>query len=71
MCSLSVGLLRDSFTMPNGEYKPLAEVKRACLKAGMELKKSEPLRAGVALTRQMDLEKLKDVLSASPSLKTG
>ena len=70
MRPLSAGLLRDSFTMPR-EYKPLAEVKRACLKAGMELKKSEPLRAGVALTRQMDLEKLKDVLSASPSLKTG
>jgi hypothetical protein len=39
MCPLPAGLLRDSFTMPKDEYKPLAEVKRACLKAGIELKK--------------------------------
>jgi hypothetical protein len=64
-------LVRDSFTMPETEYKALADVKRDCLKAGIEVKKSELLRVGVALVRQMELEKLKNVLSTLPSLKTG
>lgn len=64
-------LVRDSFTMPETEYKALADVKRECLKAGIEVKKSELLRVGVALVRQMELEKLKNVLSMLPPLKTG
>jgi hypothetical protein len=64
-------LVRDSFTMPETEYKALADVKRDCLKAGIEVKKSELLRVGVALVRQMELEKLKNVLSTLPPLKTG
>lgn len=66
MCPLTAGLLHASFTMPKEEYKPLAEVKRACLKAGIELKKTELLQANVALMRQMDLEKLKERLCALP-----
>ncbi|WP_199710568.1 hypothetical protein [Noviherbaspirillum cavernae] len=64
-------LVRDSFTMPEAEYKLLGEVKRDCLKAGIEVKKSELLRAGVALIRQMDIEQLKAVLAALPALKAG
>lgn len=71
MHPLSVSLLRHSFTMSKGEYKPLAEVKRAYLKAGTELKKNEPLRTGVALMQQMDLKKFKDALSELSSLRTG
>jgi hypothetical protein len=64
-------LVRDSFTMPDTEYKALADVKRDCLKSGFEVKKSELLRVGVALVRQMEIDKLKSVLSTLPSLKTG
>jgi hypothetical protein len=64
-------LVRDSFTMPEAEYKLLGEVKRDCLKAGIEVKKSELLRVGVALLRQMEVAKLKTVLSALPPLKAG
>lgn len=64
-------LVRDSFTMPEQEYAVLAEVKKACLKAGVEIKKSELLRIGVALVRQLDLASLQSVLASLPQLKTG
>lgn len=64
-------LVRDSFTMPEQEYAVLAEVKQACLRAGIEVKKSELLRIGVALLGQLDLSTLKQVLAALPQLKTG
>lgn len=64
-------LVRDSFTMPEAEYAVLGEVKKACLKAGIEVKKSELLRVGVALIRQLDTEKLKEILAGLPALKAG
>jgi hypothetical protein len=64
-------LVRDSFTMPEHEYEMLGQVKKACLKAGFEIKKSELLRIGVALISQMDLATLRKVLASLPQLKTG
>lgn len=64
-------LVRDSFTMPEAEYAVLGEVKKACLKAGIEVKKSELLRVGVSLIRQLDTAKLKEILAGLPALKAG
>src|SRR6476469_6685432 len=64
-------LVRDSFTMPEQEYAVLSQVKKACLKAGFEIKKSELLRIGVALIRQLDMATLQQVLASLPQLKTG
>ncbi|WP_151634254.1 hypothetical protein [Noviherbaspirillum aerium] len=64
-------LVRDSFTMPEAEYAVLGQVKKDCLKAGFEVKKSELLRVGVALIRQLDTTRLKEVLETLPALKTG
>ncbi|MDB5748265.1 MAG: hypothetical protein JWP72_3113 [Massilia sp.] len=64
-------LVRDSFTMPEGEYAVLAAVKQACLKAGVEVKKSELLRIGVALVGRLDMATLRQVLDSLPQLKTG
>ncbi|MDP3672772.1 MAG: hypothetical protein Q8R69_24185 [Telluria sp.] len=64
-------LVRDSFTMPEQEYAVLGQVKKACLKAGFDVKKSELLRIGVALISQIDLATLQSVLSSLPQLKTG
>jgi len=66
-----VKLVRDSFTMPETEYAVLGEVKKACLKAGFEVKKSELLRVGVALIRQMEIGKLRSVLQTLTPLKAG
>ncbi|MEC5216865.1 hypothetical protein RCH09_001819 [Actimicrobium sp. GrIS 1.19] len=64
-------LVRDSFTMPELEYAALGEVKKACLKAGFEVKKSELLRIGVALIKKMDLVALKSAVGALSPLKPG
>jgi hypothetical protein len=64
-------LVRDSFTMPADEYAVLGEVKKACLKAGVAVKKSELLRVGVALIRKLDAAALKVALEALPVLKAG
>ena len=64
-------LIRDSFTMPEAEYAALGEVKKACLKAGFEVKKSELLRIGVALVRKMALAVLKQKVGALSPLKPG
>ena len=64
-------LVRDSFTMPEAEYAVLGEMKKACLKAGIEVKKSELLRVGVALIRQLETVKLKAILDGLPTLKAG
>lgn len=64
-------LVRDSFTMPETEYAVLGQVKKTCLKAGIEVKKSELLRAGVALIEGLDIEQLKMVLASLTPLKAG
>lgn len=64
-------LIRDSFTMPEIEYAVLGQVKKACLKAGIEVKKSELLRAGVALIEGLGIDQLKLVLASLTPLKAG
>jgi hypothetical protein len=64
-------LVRDSFTMPELEYAALGEVKKACIKAGFEVKKSELLRIGVAMIREMELPALKSAVAALSPLKPG
>jgi hypothetical protein len=64
-------LVRDSFTMPDDEYQGLGEIKKACLKAGFEVKKSELLRIGVAVIRKMDAAAIKGMLSSLAPLKAG
>lgn len=64
-------LVRDSFTMPESEYAALGEVKKACLKAGFEVKKSELLRIGVAIIRTLELPALQRAIGALAPLKPG
>lgn len=64
-------LIRDSFTMPEEEYAVLGDVKKLCLKAGIEVKKSELLRIGVAHIRQLSLPELKKSIASLMPLKAG
>jgi hypothetical protein len=64
-------LIRDSFTMPEVEYQVLSDVKKAFLKSGISVKKSELLRAGVMLLKNMDIPKLNVVIAALVPLKAG
>lgn len=64
-------LVRDSFTMPEDEYRLLGEIKKNCLRDGFEVKKSELLRIGVAMIREASMAELKEKLAALVPLKTG
>lgn len=63
--------IRDSFTMPETEYEVLSQVKKACIKAGFEIKKSDLLRIGVSLIKNLDTARLKTLLAGLTPLKVG
>lgn len=66
-----IKMVRDSFTMPEQEYVQLAALKKKCLKAGVAVKKSELLRAGLAhLTQLADAALLRSVAQVE-KIKTG
>lgn len=64
-------VVRDSFTMPQNEYLKIAEIKEKGLKGGLQVKKSEVLRAGVIALCAMDEAQLKTALSGLDKIKTG
>ncbi|WP_322044596.1 hypothetical protein [Paraburkholderia sp. J67] len=64
-------VIRDSFTMPRTDYERLALLKRKCLDAGVTVKKSELLRAGLQLLDSASSKRLLAALSALETVKTG
>ena len=66
-----VKVVRDSFTMPQDEYRKIAEIKDACAKAGQPVKKSEVLRAGLKALAAMTPAKMKQALAGLEKIKTG
>jgi len=66
-----VKLVRDSFAMPKNEYHALSDLKLRSARLGMPAKKSEILRAGVAVLSKMSDTGFAAALDAIPSLKTG
>lgn len=66
-----IKLVRDSFTIPKGEYLALSDLKLRSVRLGREAKKSEILRAGIAVLSKMPDSVFKEALDAIPNLKTG
>jgi hypothetical protein len=64
-------LVRDSFTIPKSEYESLQGLKERATKLASPAKKSELLRAGVALLKALPDKAFLAALGAVPSLKTG
>lgn len=64
-------LVRDSFTMPEQEYALLGQVKKTCHAGGLDIKKSELLRIGVAQLAAMGLKKIKAAQTALTPLRAG
>ena len=66
-----IKMVRDSFTMPESDYAQFAELKKRCLQAGLHVKKSELLRAGLTgLSRLSDADLLQ-TMKRVEVLKTG
>lgn len=64
-------LVRDSFTFPAADYARIAALKQRALKAGHEAKKSELLRAGLAVLSMLSDVELLQALNGIDKLKPG
>jgi len=64
-------VVRDSFTMPEGDYDKLAALKARCLTAGVHVKKSELLRAGLQVLETLPAKKLLAIIAGVENVKTG
>ena len=66
-----VKVVRDSFTIPKTEYAQIAEMKQRAMALGLEVKKSELIRAGLALLQSTSDVAFRKALGNVPTLKTG
>ena len=64
-------VVRDSFTMPKSDYEKITVLKKKCLDAGVSVKKSELLRAGLLLLEAASDKRLLAAISAVETVKTG
>lgn len=64
-------LVRDSFTIPKSEFEVLSALKHRAATLVRPTKKSELLRAGIALLNRLPDKAFLAALSSVPSLKTG
>jgi hypothetical protein len=64
-------VIRDSFTMPKSDYEKIATLKQKCLDAGISVKKSELLRAGLTLLESIPVKRLTAAVAALETVKTG
>lgn len=64
-------LIRDSFTMPAGEYELLAQVKKKCIARGSAVKKSEVLRAAVIHFAGLGDDAIGKAIAGLAPIKTG
>ena len=66
-----VKVVRDSFTIPKSELLQIGESKKRALALGVEIKKSELIRAGLQALTSMNDAAFKKALSNVPTIKTG
>ena len=64
-------VVHDSFSMPKTEYRKIAEIKEVCIKAGLHVKKSEVLRAGLKALGEMNEAQLKSAIAGLEKVVTG
>lgn len=66
-----VKVVRDSFTIPKAELLQIGEMKKRALGLGVEIKKSELIRAGLSALAGMTDAGFKKALASVPTIKTG
>jgi hypothetical protein len=64
-------VVRDSFTMPKSDYAKIATLKEKCQKNGVRVKKSELLRAALAMLDAAPEKRLVEAIKALETVKTG
>ena len=64
-------MVRDSFTLPENDYANLNILKTKCLEKGIEIKKSEIVRAGLIALTKLSIDALIKAVGEVERLKTG
>lgn len=59
-------VVKDSFSFPAVEHEHLVMLKKRLLSEGVEVKKSELVRAGLVLLASLDADDLKSLLAKVP-----
>lgn len=66
-----VKVVRDSFTLPKTELLQITDMKKRAMALGVEVKKSELIRAGLQALSSMADASFKKALGNVPTIKTG
>jgi hypothetical protein len=64
-------VIRDSFTLPGGDYELIATIRQRCLKLAVNATKSEVIRAGLHILESLSDEELIQVMERLEKVKTG
>lgn len=66
-----VKVVRDSFTLPKTELLQIADMKKRAMALGVDVKKSELIRAGLQALSGLTDAPFKKALASVPTIKTG
>ena len=66
-----VKVVRDSFTLPKTEFLQIADMKKRAMALGVDVKKSELIRAGLQALSGLTDASFKKALASVPTIKTG
>lgn len=64
-------MVRDTFKMPRREYALIDEVKKRCRALGVDVKKSDVLRAGLVAMAELSDERLGEMLRPLSAARAG
>lgn len=64
-------VVRDTFSMPKGDYALIEMIMGKCLKGGVAVNKSEVVRAGLQVLNELPVKALRDAVRKVEKIKTG
>jgi len=64
-------VIRDSFTLPSGDYELIATIRHRCLNLAVNATKSEVIRAGLHVLLSLSDEDLITAIESLEKVKTG
>jgi hypothetical protein len=62
---------RDTFTFPPADYKRIQDIQKDCLRAAIQVNKSEVVRAGLIALQELTPEKRHQLLQSVEKMKPG
>ena len=64
-------IIRDSFTLPENDYRLIGKIKQECMRCGIDTNKSEIVRAGLKILAEMNRGELQEAFRKVEKIKAG